>query len=927
MIKYIGYCQDIRQQYVYKVEFIKPSSSSSTTNIELSGDSPIILKTNSDELFAPIKTQSVTVNIVSKNYIFDLYNVDFSVECNISKRLSTETDNDFKYIFQGYVTPNVYTQDFNYISTISVECISYLAKLKYLDYQLIDTEPGIYSMTKILMHLLNNEPIMYCARRRIGIDETIYDAGLNHIFLDERNFFENNEEHKPWKQYEVLEEICKILGVSLVEHQGEIEVDNTVYYKAYYMIQYRSGIITRYINTAYLTAPEDIPDYTPDVDDPVPSTVIQTTIILYDGVNNIDLFASSNNTISLEETFKKIEVKANTYPYEDAVNELLSSDNWELYSHIYNNVELSTLMNTAFCPYFQFKRSDDKIFNIYYMYYTTDTMTPYQYQMLLDGNNHYSGFQKYPLIDNKKWMCSMITDFANPSQLVTDSNYIGVGLLKVASYEISKANLTSSLNWEDEITLYLGLKNLNIENYYNHTHQEDWMNWMDAWDGLNSDVDSFIRLNFGYNESGINRTYLPDNPLLKIESESDVIIKQDSYLVISGKMGLNDCEYIDSQPNDWVESDNFNNPMAFCLVDQNMENVFKHHDNLQALYNNRNYVGFPFLDVQIRIGDKICCEAQYLDVSDGGLKKQYKWMTAAELDDLIDSPDYDPNMNYSCHFTIPVAQDKFSFFKLHDITNTCDWRLGLESANGFAIPLPKDANLSGKLIIYINYPTQELFTNGSISRYYDNYSDFLKLPWIERRIVTIEPNPNNMWNVSNWNPEDIQYTYKGTYPNNVIIKNLKFDIKPVKFFTVTDTADKNSNNKQTDHTYSNIINEYIAIDDDKSIECKINTQDDAKDRSFSSLLKKDSDGKYQYVDKMWTGTTGLYQIQENNVIDTYKAHYEDRKIIFDCDIKGVDYGPLDVFAESFSNNIHQMIPDSQEKDLRNNSTKIKLIEI
>lgn len=916
MIKYIGYCQDIRQQYVYKVEFIKPSSSSSTTNIELSGDSPIILKTNSDELFAPIKTQSVTVNIVSKNYIFDLYNVDFSVECNISKRLSTETDNDFKYIFQGYVTPNVYTQDFNYISTISVECISYLAKLKYLDYQLVDTEPGIYSMTKILMHLLNNEPIMYCATKRIGIDETIYDAGLNHIFLDERNFFENNEEHKPWKQYEVLEEICKILGVSLVEHQGEIEVDSTLYNKAYYMIQYRSGIISRYTNTAYLTAPEDIPDYTPDVDDPIPSTVIQTTIILYDGANDIDLFASSNNTISLEETFKKIEVKANTYPYEDAINSLLSSDNWLLLSEVYNNILLNEIQNSADVPYLKYQRSDNKHFVIYYLYYKTDTMTPYRYIVDLDSTTHkYSGTRE-DLLYRNDWMLCLVN---NPSQTspICDNKRVGMALMKIASYEDTNATLVSSLPWTEQVVLYTGLNNFNIDNYNDISTIQDYNEWRGhiehhLWNYLGEYDDN----------NGLNSTYEPLHPLLKIVSEADVIISNDSYLVISGKIAINDAEYIDSQPNEWNGSDMFNRPKSYNLVDQGQENELLPWTVGPAFLgyiNNRKYWGFDTVDIQIRIGNKICCPAVYIEPSTGTKYTQYIWLTAEEYTEYdVSGTGY--SLDY--HFYLPAGQDKWSWYKMYDITNTCDWRLGLDGANGFAIPLPKDADLSGKLTIYIGAPHYHTYLD-----YIDGASDVLSLP-TTTSTVTVNVDPNDMWkHGSIWNEFNVDWDYEGCLPSCVLIQNLKFDIKPVKFFSLTDTTDKNSNNKQTDHTYSNIVNEYIAIDDDKSIECKINTQDDAKDRSFSSLLKKDSDGKYQYVDKMWTGTTGLYQIQENNVIDTYKAHYEDRKIIFDCDIKGVDYGPLDVFAESFSNNIHQMIPDSQEKDLRNNSTKIKLIEI
>lgn len=903
MIKYTGYCTDYKLNHSYKVEFLIPSSSTANHDIILYEHSPIILKTNAEDLFTPIKTQSATISIVSKDYIFGLYNVDFSVVCNIYK--------DNSLIFTGYVTPNIYTQDYQYVSVITIECISKLAKSKYISYSVIDSEPAIYPVTQIIRHILFDSntsastPILiYCAPERIGIDDYIHNDGLNHIFLDERNFFDDNEEHTPWKQYDVIEEICKILGVSMTEHVNQ-----------YYMIQYRSGLNTQYKQTVYKY---DL-SYTI-------STISQTQREIYNEQNSIDLFAGSNNSLSLEDTYKSIEIKSNTYPYEDAINKLLSSDQWELYSNIYNNMTLNDLSNTPYAPYLKFERSDGKVYSIYYMYYKTDTMSPHQYKMLLD-NDQYDDFIDDPINPND-WIFAIINQ-PGTAQTITSSEKIGASLMKIASYEISDLKLVNSLTWKDQIVLYLGLNNLNINNYVNPNDPSDisYNEWRTAYNALRDDVFYYLANCYTY----YNSDYTPDNPLLEIESESDVIVKDDSYLVISGKIGINDWEYEDSQKDEWAGSDNFSKPFGYMLIDQEQRNEYIAWNDVWKQINNRKYNGFPLLDIQIRIGDKICCVANHVSVDADNhteITTQYKWMTAAEYNDYITDTDADSNFSYYTHFEIPVGTDKFSFYKLHEITDTCDWRLGLDGASGFAIPLPKEAGLSGKLKIYINSIKNDLFVH-----YIDGYSDFISLPTTQRR-VEIVPNPHNMWNTSiSWNNMELPtVNYDGCYPNNVIIQDLKFDIKPVKFYTITDTAKSNANNKQTDHVYTNIINQNAAIDDKKSVEVKINTQDAAKNRSFSSLLKKDNDDKYQYIEKMWTGEydgnqNEIYRIEENNVIDTYRNHYSDKKIIFDCILKETDWSPLQILTNRFSNISVPMIVNSQEKDFHADKTKIQLVEI
>ena len=173
------------------------------------------------------------------------------------------------------------------------------------------------------------------------------------------------------------------------------------------------------------------------------------------------------------------------------------------------------------------------------------------------------------------------------------------------------------------------------------------------------------------------------------------------------------------------------------------------------------------------------------------------------------------------------------------------------------------------------------------------------------------------------------FSYEGTMPNCLLIRDLKFDIKEVCYFSYTDTATKKSDNKETDHEYENVINNGSIIDM-QDIECKINTQDQSKFRSFSSMMFKYS-STLRYIEKMSTTTDDndnrIFRIQENNLVQDRVDHYSSPKIIFDCDLLGTDFHCYDIMNDGNIKDGVVMTVQSQEKDLKNGHTKIKLIEI
>ena len=878
---YRGEFVDINNEYLYKVEFQTQSGTGNKT-ITLAGEDPVILKQNSDKLFDFIKTQSATVKIVSDTYLYNLYNSGYNVSVTIS-RTSTNGDPLWITIFYGYVTPNIYNQTYQYIDEIEIECISDIAMLKYRDYTTISSNKSIYSMFDIVKKCLNNtryeafqfnSPFLYgFSRDAVGQDALISNTIMDEIYLNEVNFFDDDEEQTPWKCYEVLEEIMKIMNLSLVENDGNI-----------YMINYQSGIAgstnTREWTIYPMNGERVSGTQQGTQDNPNPN---------YKLIDK-DSYFSDNNNVSLDETYRNIKVKVNTYTYDEVFNEIMNPDNWVLSSAYGTNHKYPS--DNRYVPSWDWKDKDE-VHHGYFLYFESDKMTPHSYD---NNGGTLSPTEKQDyipvLIDN--------------IQAQRQGNYrVGCGLMKLATYKTEEYSVTNKLDWRPQIVLYTGVNTFNIKDYEYEEYDGDRRSVTKR---LQDHVNDYMVNNFG---SWTNQNHwMPKNPLLEIKSESQINISTDSYLIIDGKMCINDLEWEGSVKEEWSGSDAFSKPTAYKLYDQTIDYP-----------NNRNWIGFPILQLQIRVGNKILCSTP--ELSEGkqiGMK--YKWLTEEEFTTTY------LNENWHCYIEVPVGSEKFSFFKFYEITNTCDWRLGLDDARGFAVPMPADANLSGNMTIYVVGPVPEL--------YYLYVPDIRKLPTTKKEYVyNIQRNPNNIWN-NGWETEKINVqiessifsgihlSYNGVMPSIILVKDLEFEIKEVTYHTYSDTVLKKADNKKTDHEYENIISVGNVIDSEE-IECKINTQDLEKCRSFSSMMYK-YNNEMQYITKMTIDGGANYRIQEDNIVQNYVNHYKSPKVIFDCDLKKITYNPLCSFG---NNSVYgkPLMLSSQKKNLKMGNSKLHLIEI
>lgn len=271
-------------------------SSSEEEEIKL-GETPCVISSESDGIFSPIKSRSCTIEILSKRWLFDLYSPTAKgVSVRVKKGLNT--------VFFGYLTPNSYNQSYTYIDNISLEAVDAVSVLKNFDYSPTYGEPTYKSLISIINTLLRNagySGMLYVPNSLIGLNNTT-NSVINSLFVSEGNFFDDDEEHSAWKQYEVLEEILKFLGWSLVPNGDDV-----------YCIDYR------YISKT------NSPTYTSYE---IATGVLANAIVSISDVLNIvkETYAAGEPTLSMDEVYNKIEISDNLYEIEEIAPDMFEDN-------------------------------------------------------------------------------------------------------------------------------------------------------------------------------------------------------------------------------------------------------------------------------------------------------------------------------------------------------------------------------------------------------------------------------------------------------------------------------------------------------------------------------------------------------------------------------------------------------------------------
>lgn len=309
-----NYKGEFRDTFNRKYEVFLEDTSQTHTYKELTlSTSPVTITQNSEGLFAPIKPLSCTIRIVTPEIISDLYS-----ENNKAIRMFVREHGAQISMFDGYVTPFIYNQTYAHaLDELEIEGVSRLSILKDIDYVTVGDHPQMLSFKDIICHILkvgagyeDYEINFRYYKTFENEDERI--LRLSELSISEANFFDDDDERTPWKMYDVLAEIFKYLGVSLVEHDIYL-----------YLVDYQY-ISTFVENDVYCFSEND------NFEDITATDIIRDDEISVVNVIGYDQYASNDANISYDDIYDKTEITANTYNIEElcpSIEELKNSNN------------------------------------------------------------------------------------------------------------------------------------------------------------------------------------------------------------------------------------------------------------------------------------------------------------------------------------------------------------------------------------------------------------------------------------------------------------------------------------------------------------------------------------------------------------------------------------------------------------------------
>ena len=298
---YRGYFMDFEGD-VHSISFITNPRSEAYGDIRLAGDSPVVVSySETKRLWNPVRTSTCTVKVVSSQYLMNLYSGHAHGTQVILK-------NDTKDITEwvGFMQPNLYNQGFTEcMEEIEFEASDTISSLQYFNY-----EPHyINGKMTVTFHDIITDIMDKCTLiNSFYLTEKTYSDSFqskpmlfSNFYISEENFY--SEEGEPWKMSEVLEEICKYMGLVCFQYNDSVYFMDFDKYKA-------AGTLSGY---KYSKSGNDWE---------------REYVLIADSPNSIteESYRNTGADISLDDVFNKVTVKCSYYNFEDVLPDIFDDD-------------------------------------------------------------------------------------------------------------------------------------------------------------------------------------------------------------------------------------------------------------------------------------------------------------------------------------------------------------------------------------------------------------------------------------------------------------------------------------------------------------------------------------------------------------------------------------------------------------------------
>lgn len=196
-----------------------------TNDLKFSGVSPVVITYNGspDDIYAPVRTSSCDINIVSTGILDDLYTAKKDDICVRIKKGNTT-------IWEGYKMPNTYSQEVSLnLDNITMTCIDPVSILKFVTVDKLIDKPNIVTygelIGKALAYVMIDANSLW-VERAVSYDGAYSGTnGLLDLSIQVANFWD--EADKPSTVYEVIEEMLRPFCLTLVYYNNTYQIYNS----------------------------------------------------------------------------------------------------------------------------------------------------------------------------------------------------------------------------------------------------------------------------------------------------------------------------------------------------------------------------------------------------------------------------------------------------------------------------------------------------------------------------------------------------------------------------------------------------------------------------------------------------------------------------------------------------------------------------
>lgn len=799
----------------------------------LSGDEPIVIKYDGDSnIFKPVMQSSATINVVTDEPLLDMYTGQLN-------DVYVKIFRDGVLFWYGFLTPNVYSQEYEAcLNEFQLEFIDTLAHLEDIKFEQIGYFQSFYQYISNVIDRIDTQKVIdgFVFQDNLPID-------IKTMGVLERNFIDEtaDEDEGAMTCREVLESIMMWIGKTMFYFKNKL-----------YMIDFThptSGA-TLYDRTTAQSSPYQLDMAVQD--------------LLEIGING----AACN--ISLGDVYNKVNIIANTNQIDNTIPNIL--DDNVLVSAMPENVDYIettfvsrrvlnegetdadrtyTRINAFFVnpqwkmPNGYYERHTEEVYpegdytDIYndnvnvpvingMMWYIGNVNTGYLWKMY--SSTVHGG---YKLANDGRWIVNAPIDINTGDDMTgqpwEESFLIGDPSIDWKILHEHTENVISSSNIEDVAASYVIQK---YADYSQSAGEPSTLNWKTVL--TMGDLLSKAILSYGYYGDG------------DFQDSTAIQLATDQYFIGKGGYFIFSMSYYFSNAFLYANTSPYTFPpetYGKCLpyADASTDCTFR-EDRFQ---------------IELRIGNK------YFNGTD--------WVTTPSKFIVTHRNVYGDNV----------------FGNERSIDNTVSYKYGLaKSKDGYAIPLPNDSTVEGKLSFKI-YPDTRL---GGIAQ-------------IPQQGVIPEHG-------------DSGWQYDGYLQNCSPILSIHVT-KLELIYTTKDTVEDvyNLQTYDPDIVYTNVIDErYITQLDD--IELTTNTYSPHA-VSYSYVIQSGTTG-FDYVSEV-SGVT-----QEERLVEKYVNHYKNPKLRYENNLNAQTITPYSIVRILSLDK--QFIANGVEYDLAANRAKTNLIE-